>query len=122
VLADLQPQLVSISATTMEFQSETSYDAGDTLEITLSLGEMLPTILLMGQVTEGSDADTGASTAAGSSTINIRFCNIRESDQEVLIRHIHRSQIQELQNARANRKTTVSGGGEQTAGGTDAVS
>ena len=57
--------------------------------------------MIVGNVTNVSKNE---STDTDHRRIKVDFNLIRDSDQEVLIRHIHRAQLEELRNAREDRQ------------------
>ncbi len=106
MLSDAQPQLVSISASGVEFTSNLPCGVGDNLEIILSLGRGMPTILLIGVINNARAADESEQTQATRQVLQVEFSHIRESDQEILIRHIHRAQLDQIRSARSKKKDT----------------
>ncbi|MEM7257731.1 MAG: hypothetical protein AAF404_10120, partial [Pseudomonadota bacterium] len=107
MLATTQPQNVSISAAGMEFNSDVDCVAGNHLEIILSLGTGLPTILTIGVVDKMAEVDQVLAQGSENKKLQVQFTHIREADQEVLIRHIHRTQLNQIRSARASRSTVA---------------
>lgn len=102
-LSGTLPQTITISATGMECLSHVDCNAGDQLEIILSLGQSMPTILIVGQVDKVMESES----TEGSQNIKVDFNRIRESDQEMLMRHIHRVQLDQIRSARASRQQAI---------------
>lgn len=101
MLSDAHPQTISICASGVEFYSALQCAVGDSLEIILSLGRGMPTILLVGLVDDLSVSDISEHSDTPQNLLKVTFTHIRESDQEILIRHIHRAQLNEIRSARA---------------------
>lgn len=109
MLSEAQPQNVSICASGVEFASNLPCSTGDNLEIILSLGRGMPTILLIGVINHISASDAADAADATEYTQNIlqvEFSHIREPDQEILIRHIHRAQLNQIRSARTEKQKT----------------
>ena len=102
---DTEIRRVSISASGIEFSVSQPCTTGDDIEMVLTLQPSVATIMVIGRITAASErsAEQGDDE---SHQLKIRFTHIRESDQELLIRHIHRAQIEELRSARAMRDSS----------------
>ncbi len=100
VLADTatsHKKRVSLSAMGMEMNSEEDYQPGNNVQLVLELPPSKTRMMVIACVSESRpDSPTG-------SLVNFEFKHIRESDQEVLIRHIHQAQIEELRQIREQR-------------------
>ncbi|OED37947.1 hypothetical protein AB833_21980 [Chromatiales bacterium (ex Bugula neritina AB1)] len=93
------PQQVIISAAGIEFQCSEKFAPGQRLELIIELLPSKSRIMVVGEVvreTDNSDCSAG--------DLALAFTHIRDADQELLIRHIHRAQLEELQRARVERK------------------
>ncbi len=102
--SNLSARRVSISAAGIEFDSSRHCEIGDKIEIVLMLQPSLTNIMIVGDVENIQPLDGDSDSRPDSCRMKVNFSLIRDSDQEVLIRHIHRAQIDELRNARANRQ------------------
>jgi len=98
-------QDVVISASGMEFSVEQVCSPGELLEVNI---ELIPPasqaavalrsrIMVVGEVVAPEDGQEDRQKVA------IVFRYIRDADQELLIRHIHRAQLEDLQKARSER-------------------
>lgn len=105
MLASVAPQMVAISASTIEFSCAEGCEVGDHLEITLSLGAGMPTIYTIGVVDKMSESSADNDTAEN--RLTVQFSHIREPDQEILIRHIHKTQLTQIRSARASRQESA---------------
>ncbi len=93
-------QDVNLSATGLAFYQTTALQAGQHLAIEMSLPTMLALILVYGKVVNCQKIQ------ADQFLISIDYTHIREDDQELLIKHVVRSQWQKLQkNAAKNDQT-----------------
>ena len=100
----LATRRISISASGLEFNSSRHCEIGDKLEIVLTLQPSFTNIMIVGDVTDVESIVPATDTDPCEKRMKIDFSHIRDSDQEVLIRHIHRAQLEELRNARENRQ------------------
>lgn len=97
------PQLVIISAAGMEFDSDSEFEPGELLEVVLELMPSTSRMMVIGEVVR-TDNSNSAIVTSGGNPIALAFKHIRDADQELLIRHIHRAQMEELRRVRSERK------------------
>ncbi len=96
-------QLVTISAAGMEFGSGEFFEPGALLEVVLELLPSGSRIMVIGEVVS-ADKSSASVNSGSAYSIALSFKHIRDADQELLIRHIHRAQIEELRRERSERK------------------
>ena len=100
----LSTRRVSISASGIEFNTTRHCEIGDKIEIVLTLQPSYTNIMIVGDVVTVTALEAPTDSDTSTHCVKIDFSLIRDSDQEVLIRHIHRAQLAELRNARENRQ------------------
>lgn len=93
---------VSVSAVGIELPCSENCKEHDQIELVMELLPSSMRIMVIGKITEILQPDP-----AETKRIRVEFEHIRESDQEILIRHIHRVQLAELRNAREKEKKRV---------------
>ncbi len=96
-----QLQDVVISAAGIEFDCTEPCQAGDKLEIIFSLHPSRARMLVVGEVLRVDEISVEQQTRW---RLALAYRHIRDADQELLIRHIHRAQLDELRRARMDRK------------------
>ncbi len=94
------PQQVVISAIGLEFRCGEVLSAGEPLEVIIELLPSRSRIMVIGEVVRNTEDSADVSVG----DVALEFTHIRDADQELLIRHIHRAQLDELQRARSDRK------------------
>ena len=89
-------QDVSLSAAGLAFQQQTALELGQNLAIEMYLPSTLALILVYGRVVNCQADD------AGQHVISVEYTQIREEDQELLIKHVVRKQWQQLRESKTN--------------------
>ena len=94
-------QDVVISAAGIEFNCSEQCEAGDRLEIVFSLHPSRARMLVVGEVLRVDEISVDNQPHW---RLVLAYRHIRDADQELLIRHIHRAQLDELRRARMDRR------------------
>ncbi len=94
-------QDVVISAAGIEFNCAERCEVGDRLEIVFSLHPSTARMLVVGEVLRVDEISVDNQPQC---RLALAYRHIRDADQELLIRHIHRAQLDELRRARMDRK------------------
>jgi len=99
---------VSISAVGMEFSSSQRCEPGALIEIVVELHPSPFRIMVIGEVVRceslpEADGNKGDSSESSKWHVAVDYVHIRDADQELLIRHLHRLQMEELQRSRDSR-------------------
>lgn len=102
-LAEQHAHPVNLSASGMAFKSKDPAEPGAILELKLLLYPCLAGILAYGEVV-GCDALEEAESGF-SYCIRVNFTHLRESDRDVLIRHVIQRQTDQLRKAREERES-----------------
>ncbi|OAI16581.1 hypothetical protein A1359_08035 [Methylomonas lenta] len=89
-------QDVNLSAAGLAFQQHTALELGQNLAIEMYLPSTLALILVYGKVINCQAID------AGQYVISVMYTQIREEDQELLIKHVVRKQWQQLRESKSN--------------------
>lgn len=89
-------QDVNLSAAGLAFQQPTALELGQNLAIEMYLPSTLALILVYGKVINCQAID------AGQYVISVMYTQIREEDQELLIKHVVRKQWQQLRESKSN--------------------
>ncbi|MDD2739296.1 MAG: PilZ domain-containing protein [Methylomonas lenta] len=89
-------QDVNLSAAGLAFQQPTALELGQNLAIEMYLPSTLALILVYGKVINCQAVD------AGQYVISVEYTQIREEDQELLIKHVVRKQWQQLRESKSN--------------------
>ena len=89
-------QDVSLSAAGLAFQQSAALELGQNLAIEMYLPATLALILVYGKVVNCQASD------AGQYLISVEYTQIREEDQELLIKHVVRKQWQQLRESKTN--------------------
>ncbi len=92
---------VNLSVSGMAFRSGESFEVGTVLELRLLLFPSLTGFLTLGEVVGCNELEPGESKYTH--LIRITFTHMRESDRDVLARHIVQRQTAQLQKLRAER-------------------
>jgi c-di-GMP-binding flagellar brake protein YcgR len=95
---------VNLSASGMAFKSKDAVKPGITLELRLLLYPSLAGILAYGTVVDCvalEEADNGFTHC-----IRVNFTHLRESDRDLLIRHVVQRQTDQLRKAREEREAS----------------
>ncbi len=103
-LAEQHAYPVNLSASGMAFESHDSAEPGTILELKLLLYPSLAGILAYGEVIS-CESLTGAESGF-SYCIRVNFTYIRESDRDLLIRHVIQRQTNQLRKAREEREVS----------------
>lgn len=100
---------LSISAIGIELNTAQPCNEGDRVELILELLPSRLRIMVIGLITKiHSDIPVPEDQSTATSDdrrISLDFEHIRESDQEMLVRHIHKVQLEELRSARNRLQT-----------------
>jgi c-di-GMP-binding flagellar brake protein YcgR len=89
-------QDVNLSAAGLAFQQPTALELGQNLAMEMYLPSTLALILVYGKVINCQAVD------AGQYVISVMYTQIREEDQELLIKHVVRKQWQQLRESKSN--------------------
>lgn len=89
-------QHVNLSAAGLAFQQQEALDVGQNLAIQLYLPGALAQIGVYGRVVNCKTVDT-----SNDYLIGVDFTHVREEDQELLIKHVVRTQWQQLRESKA---------------------
>lgn len=92
-------QEVNLSASGIAFHQQESLSIGQYLAIEMYLPSALALILVYGKVVQCE------SLPSGLYTIGVEYTDIKEQDQELLIKHVVRKQWQQLQEKRAQTES-----------------
>ena len=101
-LEEQQAQPVNLSASGMAFHSNQPEKTGTVLELRLILLPSLMGLLIYGEVVGCEKLDT--SEEGFSHSIRVDFSHMRESDRDVLIRHVIQRQTKMLRQRREERE------------------
>lgn len=94
-------QDVSLSATGLAFQQIKALELGQNLAIEMYLPSTLALILVYGRVVNCQVSDSGQHV------ISVEYTQIREEDQELLIKHVVRKQWQQLRESKTNAQASA---------------
>jgi len=94
-------QDVNLSAAGLAFQQSTGLELGQNLAMEMYLPSTLALILVYGKVINCQAVD------AGQYVISVEYTQIREDDQELLIKHVVRKQWQQLRESKSNAQAEV---------------
>lgn len=89
-------QDVNLSAAGLAFRQSAALDIGQNLAIEMYLPSTLALILVYGKVVSCQAVD------ADHHVISVEYTQIREEDQELLIKHVVRKQWQQLRDSKSN--------------------
>lgn len=103
-LPDQPTHRVQLSASGVSFSTDEPPKVDDILELTLLLFPAFTCVRLYGTVVTCTPADTGSD---GDSQVGVDFTHIRESDRELIIRHVVQRQSTLLREARISFDQTV---------------
>ncbi len=101
-LAEQHAYPVNLSASGMAFESHDAVESGTMLELKLLLYPSLAGILAYGEVISCEAVEHAES--GFSHCIRVNFSHIRESDRDLLIRHVIQRQTNQLRKAREERE------------------
>lgn len=93
-------QHVNLSASGLAFQQQESLEVGQHLAIEIYLPNTLALMLIYGRVVN-CKATNSHSNGSGQHLISVDFTHVREDDQELLIKHVVRTQWQQLRDHKA---------------------
>jgi hypothetical protein len=93
-------QDVNLSASGLAFQQKEALPEGQALAIEIYLPSTLALMLIYGRVVSCRAAEAG-SVEGESYVVCVDFTHIREADQELLIKHVVRTQWQQLRDSKA---------------------
>ena len=95
---------MNLSASGMAFKSKDAVEPGITLELKLLLYPSLAGILAYAEVVDCAALEEEES--GFSYQIRVNFSHLRESDRDLLIRHVVQRQTDQLRRAREEREAT----------------